>query len=212
MYGKQLVIIDYGMGNIKSVINALSFLGYTPLLSHEHALLDEADGYILPGVGAFGVAMQNLNKYNLIPTLEKNILTYKKPILGICLGMQLLAKSSTEERFYNGLGFIDAFVEEIPHNSNLRVPHVGWNSLTIHKQNPLFRNIEQDTNFYFDHSFHMICQNRDIVSSTTSYGVDIVASIQKENIFATQFHPEKSQSNGLKLLRNFLNFVENDNA
>lgn len=212
MSGKQIVIIDYGMGNIKSVINALSFLGYIPILSHEHTLLNKADGYILPGVGAFGVAMQNLKKHDLITLLEKNILIYKKPILGICLGMQLLAKSSTEEGFCDGLGFIDAVVEEIPNNSNLRVPHVGWNSLTIHKQNPLFINIEQNTNFYFDHSFHMICQNRDIVSSTTSYGIDIVASVQKENIFATQFHPEKSQSNGLKLLRNFLNFVENDNA
>lgn len=212
MSGKKIVIIDYGMGNIQSVANALSFLGYRAILSRDHAVLDQADGYILPGVGAFGGAMANLQKHDLIAVLEKNVLICKKPLLGICLGMQLLAKSSTEMGFHKGLGWIDATIEELIVTPTLCVPHVGWNSIEVLQELPLFKAIPSDTHFYFDHSFHMKCHDTTLQSSVTLYGELVTASIQKENIFATQFHPEKSQTAGLKLLRNFLNFVEDTHA
>lgn len=212
MSGKKIVIIDYDMGNIESIKNALSFLGYEAILSREHEDLNNADGYILPGVGAFGIAMQTINKYNLITILEENVLIKKKPIFGICLGMQLLAKSSKEMGYFEGLGWIDATIEPMPASSKLHVPHVGWNSIEVVYKQPLFNNIASDTHFYFDHSFHMVCKDISLQNSVTLYGDLITASVQKENIFATQFHPEKSQTAGLKLLRNFLNFVERNNA
>lgn len=212
MRGKKIVIIDYGMGNIQSVANALSFLGYETTLSKEFTVLNEADAYILPGVGAFGVAMENLHKLSLIPLLEHNVLTCKKPLLGICLGMQLLAKSSTEMGFHEGLGWIDATIETLIPSPELRIPHVGWNSIEVLQETPLFKGISSDTHFYFDHSFYMKCHDSSIQSSVTLYGELITASIQKNNIFATQFHPEKSQTAGLKLLRNFLNYVEETHA
>lgn len=212
MSGKKIVIIDYGMGNIQSVANALSFLEYKAILSRDHAILDQADGYILPGVGAFAVAMENLQRYNLITILEKNVLTCKKPLLGICLGMQLLAQSSTEMGFHKGLGWVDATIEALIPTPTLRVPHVGWNSIEVLQELALFKAISSDTHFYFDHSFYMKCHDKTLQSSVTLYGELVTASIQKENIFATQFHPEKSQTAGLKLLRNFLNFVEKSHA
>lgn len=212
MSGKKIVIIDYGMGNIQSIVNALIFLGYEALLSRESEILNQADCYILPGVGAFGLAMENLKKYNLIDILEENIIVKKKPILGICLGMQLLAKSSTEISFHKGLGWIDATIEELRVTEDLRVPHVGWNAVEICQELPLFKGIASNSHFYFDHSFHMVCHDKSLLSSVTIYGESITSSIQKDNIFATQFHPEKSQTAGLKLLRNFLNFMENSDA
>ena len=212
MSGKKIVIIDYGMGNIQSIVNALIFLGYKASLSRESEILNQADCYILPGVGAFGLAMENLKKYNLIDILEENVITKKKPILGICLGMQLLAKSSTEISFHKGLGWIDATIEELKVTEDLRVPHVGWNAVEIRRELPLFKGIASDSHFYFDHSFHMVCHDKSLLGSVAFYGESITASIQKDNIFATQFHPEKSQIAGLKLLRNFLNFMENLDA
>lgn len=212
MNGKKIVIIDYDMGNIQSVMNALSFLGYESILSRKESDFEDAFGFILPGVGAFGEAMKNIQKYDLIHLMEKHVLEKKKPILGICLGMQLLAKNSSEIGSHKGLGWVDANIVEIEPKNNLRVPHVGWNSIEVRKENPLFKNIPSDTHFYFDHSFHMVCNDKNIQSSVTLYGDLLTASIQKENIFATQFHPEKSQVAGLKLLRNFLNYVENCHA
>jgi glutamine amidotransferase len=202
----KLVIIDYGMGNTKSIQNAFNFLGQQSIVTNDPKAINEASAYILPGVGAFHEAMENINKLDLKLLLDDNILGQKKPILGICLGMQILAKSSEEIRFTKGLGYFDARVQGI-NNTTLRVPHVGWNSIEVKNKNPLFAKISSDTHFYFDHSFHFIA-NEDIVSSTTLYGEEITASIQKDNIFATQFHPEKSQAAGLKLLRSFLNYVE----
>lgn len=212
MNGKQIVIIDYGMGNIQSVQNALHFLGYESILSHKKEDFDTADGFILPGVGAFGEAMKNLYRYNIIETMEENILKKKKPILGICLGMQLLAKNSSEQGFHKGLGWINATISKITPKGNLYIPHVGWNSIEVLEKEPLFKNIPSDTHFYFDHSFHMECNDKRVQSSVTLYGDLLTASIQKDNIFATQFHPEKSQIAGLKLLRNFLNYVGKDHA
>lgn len=212
MSGKKIVIIDYGMGNIQSIQNALEFLGYKSILSHKKEDFDTADAFILPGVGAFTQAMKNMQKYNLIEIMQDNVLKKKKPILGICLGMQLLAKYSNEMGFCEGLGWIDASIEKIITKNNLQVPHVGWNSIEIYKETPLFKNISADTHFYFDHSFYMLCNEKDIQSSVTLYGNLLTASVQKGNIFATQFHPEKSQVAGLRLLRNFLNYVEENHA
>lgn len=202
----NIVIIDYGMGNTHSIENALTFLGQKSIVSNDLKLINEADAYILPGVGAFSEAMKNLHQLNLIASLHHNIIIQKKPVLGICLGMQILAKSSTEMKLSQGLGWIDADVIAI-NNAEVRVPHVGWNSIEVIEANPLFNNIPSDTHFYFDHSFHFSTYE-DVSSSITLYGKNITASIQKENIFATQFHPEKSQVAGLKLLRNFLNYSQ----
>ena len=200
----KIVIIDYKMGNTQSIQNALHFLSQESVVSDDINIINQADAYILPGVGAFGEAMHNLHK--LIPCLHENIIIKRKPILGICLGMQILANSSTEITKHSGLGWVNAEVVEI-NTKGVKVPHVGWNSIAVLKKTPLFVNIPSDTHFYFDHSFHFIPAS-DTISSVTLYGTEIVASIQQNNIFATQFHPEKSQRAGLKLLRNFLSYCE----
>jgi len=203
---KNIVIIDYNMGNTLSISNALEKLGYSCIISAQEDTINNADALILPGVGAFKQAMQNINNKNLVNILNKNVIKNKKPILGICLGMQIMANFGYENGKTKGLSWIDAEVKQIK-IPKVRVPHVGWNSIEIHKKLPLYTNIISDTHFYFDHSFHFVCDFK-YVSAYTLYEELLVASIQKDNIFATQFHPEKSQTMGLKLLRSFLNYVE----
>jgi glutamine amidotransferase len=206
MNPKMIVIVNYGMGNIGSVANALSYLGAKHFVSNSEQDLRRADALILPGVGAFGAAMENLKKLGLVEELTDQVLFKRKPFLGICLGMQLLAKDSVEQGFFIGLGWVDGHVLNLHPSDSFRVPHVGWNSVTIVRENPLFQKIEEKAHFYFDHSYHFQ-SNEDIISAICEYGGTYAAAIQKGNIFATQFHPEKSQRNGLKLLRNFLNFI-----
>ena len=208
MSGKKIVIIDYGMGNTLCVSNAIKKLGYKSIVSQDKFEIDSSDAIVLPGVGAFKEAMHNLKSKNLINILNKNVLVDKKPIFGICLGMQLMAKSSEEMGYEKGLGWFDAEVKAIDFK-DVKVPHVGWNSIEIIKKSPLFENIQSDVHFYFDHSFHFVCKKEDI-SSYTLYKELIVASVEKQNIFATQFHPEKSQNMGLRVLRNFLNYMEKE--
>ena len=203
---KRIVIIDYKMGNTLSISNALEKLGYEAIISSDHDDINNADALILPGVGAFKEAMENIKANNLLDILNDNVINKSKPIFGICLGMQIMANSGQEMGDTQGFGWIDAKVEKIA-TPNVRVPHVGWNSIEVIKKEPLFTNIDSDIHFYFDHSFHFICDEK-YISSITSYKKPITASIQKENIFATQFHPEKSQIMGLKLMRNFLNYIE----
>lgn len=205
---KSIIIIDYGMGNLTSVSNALKFLGYVSEITNDKARILAADAVILPGVGAFAQAMENLSRLNLIPILNKRVKEQGVPFLGICLGMQLIAESSTEMGLHEGLGWIRARVEEIPTMENLPVPHVGWNNVHITNSSPLFVNLPTASHYYFDHSFHMICIDQKDVIAVCRYGMDLVAAIRHGNIFATQFHPEKSQVIGLKLMRNFLNYVE----
>jgi imidazole glycerol-phosphate synthase subunit HisH len=195
------------MGNIGSVCNALNYLGGQFTTSHRKEDLAHADAFILPGVGAFGAAMENLHKLDLIQVLTEQVLGKKKPFLGICLGMQLLAKDSYEQGYSKGLGWIDAHVVELKPSNGYRVPHVGWNNVVCKRPDPLFHNVDEDAHFFFDHSFHVRCEE-ELILASSNYGDPFVASIQKENILATQFHPEKSQRNGLKLMRNFLNFLE----
>lgn len=203
---KKIVVIDYGMGNLCSVVNALKFLGCQVIISNLRKEIMNSDAIILPGVGAFKEAMKNLQQLGLIDFLRQQVLEEKKAFLGICLGMQLLAQNSEENGHHQGLAFIEGDVIKIPVKEPLRLPHVGWNDIEVVKTGPLFSKINGDYNFYFSHSYYLNCDEH-YVSSYCNYGKRITASIQKDNIFATQFHPEKSQSNGLRVLRGFSDFV-----
>jgi glutamine amidotransferase len=195
------------MGNLRSVSNALTYLGYQPLISSQPHILTQADALILPGVGAFGEAMRNLKALGLVEVLTRQVLQEKKLFFGICLGMQLLAEESEELGRHQGLGWVKGRVVKIPAQRQLRLPHVGWNNIRVKRQKPLFANLEASPSYYFDHSFHLVCDQA-LVAATCQYGTELVAAVQWRNIFATQFHPEKSQVKGLKLLRNFLNCLE----
>jgi len=204
---RNICIIDYGMGNLTSVASALAVLGYQAQVSADPRSVATADGLILPGVGAFAEAMRRLTEVGLIDVMERCVLGEKVPILGICLGMQLMARSSSEHGFHRGLGWIDAEVDRIPEDTKVRIPHVGWSEVEWTPNAMLGRNIAPEAHFYFNHSFCMTC-NDDIVTSSAGEDSVVVAAIAKDNLQGTQFHPEKSQSNGLRLLRNFLNYVE----
>lgn len=199
---EDVLIIDYGVGNHLSIINALIFLGYKFKVSNKKKDIINARSYILPGVGAFSKAMNNLRELGLIEVLSEQILIQKKPILGICLGMQIFANDSEENGFYQGLGWIKGHVTKIKNKNGCKVPQVGWNNLEIAKKKPLFTKFDGSPHFYFDHSYHFSCKE-EFISAKCWYGEDIIAAVQKENIFGIQFHPEKSQNNGLKLLRSF---------
>lgn len=208
MNQKDLLIIDYGMGNVTSVVMALDFLGAEYRISGESEDIRNAQSYILPGVGAFHAAMDNLQERNLIEVLTEEVVKAKKPFLGICLGLQLLAENSTEKGFTKGLGWIKGQVELMDAADDCRIPHVGWNNISVVGESQLFDRITGEMNYYFDHSYHLKCPN-EIKTAVCDYGMEVVAAVQQDNIMATQFHPEKSQRNGLKLLRNFLNLIEN---
>lgn len=208
MYKERVLVIDYNVGNHQSVINALNFLGYNFSVSGEKEDIAKASAFILPGVGAFAEAMNNLNKLGIIDVLSDEVLVKKKPIIGICLGMQILALDSGENGFHEGLGWIEGHVRKLEPQGNFRVPHVGWNTLNAIRKEPLFLRTQEHNSFYFDHSYHFEC-SKIYVSATSSNGMDFVAAVQKDNIFGVQFHPEKSQTTGLKFFRNFFNYLEN---
>jgi glutamine amidotransferase len=203
----KIAIVDYGMGNVLSVRNALSALRCPATVSRYPSELMEADGLILPGVGAFGLAMENLRSLALVGLLNEYVIDNRKPILGICLGMQLFGDRSSELGNHEGLGWIPGAVSLLaPNIPSLSVPHVGWNETNPRDGSPLFRGITAEAHFYFDHSFHFQCDER-FVMARADYGGNIVAAVGRENILGVQFHPEKSQNSGLRLMRNFLNFV-----
>ena len=202
-------IVDYGAGNIRSITNALAFLDYEYRVIAEPKQLHACNAFILPGVGAFAEAMKRLNSSGLADFLQDQVTNHGKPLLGICLGLQLLGQSSTEDGYHKGLGWIDAVVDKLPEDKAMRVPHVGWNDIAFKDDDPLFQNIETGTHFYFDHSFHMSCTDPTLVCATAAFGThEIVAAVKFDNIVACQFHPEKSQNNGLRLYRNFLKNAE----
>ena len=207
MSKNKVLIVDYGVGNHQSVVNALKFLGYDFLVSGKKDDILKASSYILPGVGAFGEAMKNLHKLDIINLLSEQVLLKKKPILGICLGLQILSEYSVENGYNDGLGWIKGHIDRFDENKNIRIPHVGWNTIKIVKKEPLFSKTEEHFSFYFDHSYHFIC-GEEFVCATCFYGTDFVAAIQKDNIFGVQFHPEKSQNSGLKLFRCFFKHLE----
>ncbi len=202
-----IVIIDYGIGNTYSVSNAIKYLGYNKLIiSDDEKKIHNADALILPGVGAFEECISNLKNRKLDLILNEEVIVNKKPILGICVGMQLLATNSEENGLHNGLDWIKGSVKKINVPKPLTVPHVGWNDVKSKNKNILFNNNSENANFYFDHSYHFLCEEQ-YIAGYCDYGITITAAVQKENIFGVQFHPEKSQTNGLKLFRSFFNSI-----
>jgi glutamine amidotransferase len=203
----MIVIVDYGMGNLRSVAKAIEYLGYEAMISDKVSDLGKADKLILPGVGAFGSAMENIKKLGLENILIEKVINQKTPFLGICLGLQLLGDFGYEHGQHRGLGWIKGIVLKLDvESTGLKIPHVGWNSVSIVKDSALFNGIKDNSDFYFVHSYQLIVSNKDDLAASTEYGGEITAVIHHNNIFATQFHPEKSQENGLKLLDNFINW------
>ena len=199
----MIAIIDYDAGNIKSVEKALLSIGETPVLTRDPEVILQADHIILPGVGSFGDAMENLNKFGLIDVIHEAI-NRKIPFLGICLGLQLLFESSEETPGVAGLGILKGKIVRIPEGPGLKIPHMGWNSLNVREGASLFKGLEKEPYVYFVHSYYLQAKDPKIVAATTEYGVTIHASVEKENVFACQFHPEKSSKTGLAILKNFL--------
>lgn len=195
-------IIDYDAGNIKSVEKALSYLGQEAVVSRDPEILRKAEKVILPGVGSFGESMANLHKFGLVPVIQ-DMIKEGKPFLGICLGLQLLFESSEESPGVEGLGVLKGKILRIPSTGGLKIPHMGWNSLHLQNGGRLFRNIPEESYVYFVHSYYLQAEDPEIVKAVTEYGICIHASVEKNNIFACQFHPEKSSRTGLKILKNF---------
>lgn len=202
---QKIAIIDYGMGNINSVKKQFEKLGATVIVTSDDQVILTADKVLLPGFGHFGKAMDNLKDLNLIDTLNEFVLMQKKPIMGICLGMQIMAKHS-EEGNTKGFGWIDAKIEKFRVNDTLtfKVPHVGWNTANITKNSNLFSSIKDDDLFYFVHSYHAVMEAKEQALTTTNYSYNFTSSFEKSNIFGVQFHPEKSHNAGTQLLKNFI--------
>lgn len=201
---KKIGLIDYGAGNFTSVYNALQFLGLDVIRVTASEQMEQVSRIILPGVGAFASAMRKLESLRLVDELRLQLTEYHKPFLGICVGMQVLATLGREFEDYHGLGFIPGVVERIPaeQHGNL-LPHIGWNELTLTRPSLLFAGMPEKPIFYFVHSFHLQPQVPDSILATCKYGVDVVAVVEHDNIYGVQFHPEKSQHDGLRLLKNF---------
>ena len=195
-------IIDYDAGNIRSVEKAFAHLGEQTVVSRDPKVLMDADKVVLPGVGSFGDAMGNLHKYGLVPVIH-DMVNSGKPFLGICLGLQLLFESSEETPGVEGLGILKGRILRIPPAPSLKIPHMGWNSLHLQNNGRLFRDIPEDTYVYFVHSYYLHADEPEIVKAVTDYSTEIHASVEKDNVFACQFHPEKSSRYGLKILENF---------
>jgi glutamine amidotransferase len=200
----RIAIVDYGMGNIKSITSTLNFLGVDEVLvTNNFNDLKNAEKLILPGVGSFAKAMLKINEYKIDKILYELAIINKKPLLGICLGMQLLCNSSTEDGFNKGLAFINADVIKFE-EQNIKIPHVGFNQVIKNSDSKLFKDISNNADFYFTHSYK-VSSRENINQSICNYGQNFIASFEVENIYATQFHPELSQNNGLQLIKNFLN-------
>lgn len=191
------------MGNLGSILNMFKRIGAVVTLSSSVKDIEAAEKLILPGVGAFDQAIKNLSELDLIPSLENKVIKDRTPFLGICLGMQLLSYRSAEGS-EKGLGWIDAETLKLPGSNKLKIPHMGWNTVCIEKEGLLFEAMYENPRFYFVHSYYVECNNRGDVLTTTNYGIDFCSSIEKDNIYAVQFHPEKSHKYGMKLLRNFV--------
>lgn len=195
-------IIDYDAGNIRSVEKALHYIGEETIVSRDAETLLKADRVILPGVGSFGQAMENLYRYGLVPVLRE-IADRGTPFLGICLGLQLLFESSEESPGVEGLGLLKGKIVKIPPKEGLKIPHMGWNSLHLQNEGRLFQNVPEGSYVYFVHSYYLQAEEPQIVKATTDYSACIHASVEKGNVFACQFHPEKSSRWGLEILKNF---------
>lgn len=200
-------VVDYGSGNVTSVVNAFDALGFRATLSGDSEALKQSTHIVLPGVGAFGAAMERLRTLDLTGTLQREVIEKGKPFLGICLGHQILASLGLEFGEHEGLGWIPGRVEKIDVSlSHLRLPHIGWNHIHVLQREPLYEQMTDHPCVYFVHSYHFVAKDPTVVSAVCDYGVTLTAGIQKQNIFGVQFHPEKSQSEGLQLLKNFAEF------
>ena len=204
----MIVIIDYGLGNLGSMYNMLHRIGVSAIVSSDPAIITQANKLILPGVGSFDAGMNNLKGQDLVPILNMQVLENHVPILGVCLGMQLLTKGS-KEGVLSGLGWLHAETVRFSFDENdkrLKIPHMGWNTVRICKDTTLFKGIEVEPRFYFVHSYHVICADETDILTRTLHGYEFVSSFAHDNITGVQFHPEKSHKFGMKLLKNFIDF------
>ena len=199
----MVAVIDYDAGNIRSVEKAMIALGEDVMVTRNADEIMSADHVILPGVGAFGDAMEKLHKYGLVKVI-KDVVNQGTPFLGICLGLQLLFESSEESVGIEGLGILRGKIVKLPENQGLKIPHIGWNSLCYPNKGRLFANIPEESYVYFVHSYYLQAEEAEIVTATTEYAAVIHASVEKGNVFACQFHPEKSSDVGMRILKNFL--------
>lgn len=199
----MIAIIDYDAGNIKSVERALQKLGQEVVVTRDAKAILSADKVILPGVGAFGDAMENLRRYHLDKVIYQ-VVERDIPFLGICMGLQLLFEKSDESKGVEGLGILEGEICRIPDCEGLKIPHMGWNSLHLQNNGRLFKDIDEDAYVYFVHSYYLKAKDEKIVKATTEYSTHIHASVEKGNVFACQFHPEKSSDVGLQILKNFV--------
>lgn len=198
----MIAIIDYDAGNLKSVEKAFHYLGQETLITRDYKELLGADKVILPGVGSFGEAMDKLKSFDLIQPIHE-IVHKNIPFLGICLGLQLLYKGSEESQGIEGLSILEGDIKRIPQGKGIKIPHIGWNSLTIKQGATLFKGLENDSYVYFVHSYYLQSKKAEEVAAATYYNAAIHASVEKENVFGCQFHPEKSGTVGLTILNNF---------
>lgn len=199
----MIAIIDYDAGNIKSVEKALQYLGEEAVITRDREEILASDKVILPGVGAFGDAMEKLHQYGLVDTIQE-VVDRRIPFLGICLGLQLMFESSDEAPGVKGLGLLPGKILRIPKKGDMKIPHMGWNDIKIKEGAKLFAGLEDHPYVYFVHSYYLQADDPSIVAATTEYGVTVHASVEKDNIFACQFHPEKSSTVGLQILKNFI--------
>lgn len=199
----MIAVIDYGAGNLMSVKKALDFIGAENEITMDRAEIQKASHVILPGVGSFGDAMASMKERGLTDTVKEAAMS-GKPFLGICLGLQLLFEDSEESPGIKGLGLLNGRISSIPRDMGLKVPHIGWNSVSVQKKDGIFKDIPDESYFYFVHSYYLNGANENDVAGTAVYGVNIECAVQRGNLCATQFHPEKSGEIGLKLLKNFL--------
>jgi imidazole glycerol-phosphate synthase subunit HisH len=200
-----IAIIDYGMGNVRSLMNAFDFIGEEAAVTADPLELAAADRLVLPGVGAFRDAMKAIHASGLKPVLDRLVLDEKKPVLGVCLGMQLFARVSHEHGTYDGLGWLDAEILPLDVAAPAKVPHVGWNAVSFATDEWLFKGLPSgESDYYFVHSFHMVCADPGDRIATTDHGGTVTAAVRRGNMVATQFHPEKSQDNGLQLIQNWM--------
>ena len=200
----MITVLDYDAGNIKSVEKALDFLGEEVKITRDREEILSADGVILPGVGAFGDAMEKLHQYGLVDVIHE-VVDRQIPFLGICLGLQLMFESSEETPGVAGLGILPGEIVKFPETPGFKIPHIGWNSLELTNNGRLFKDIDQQAYVYFVHSYYLKAREEEIVKAKTNYITDFNSSVEKDNVFACQFHPEKSGDVGLKILDNFAN-------
>jgi glutamine amidotransferase len=201
----MIAVVDYGIGNLESIVNMVKHVGGMAQLTNDAGLLREARAIVVPGVGSFDACMVALGRSGLIDTIETRALQQSTPVLGICVGMQMMARGS-EEGQQPGLGWIAADVWRLPVGPGIKIPHVGWSAVNSRPGNPLFAGADPDQRFYFVHSFHMVCDDQADIAGVGYYGAPFTAAVSRANLFGVQFHPEKSHRFGMKVLKNFLNY------